>query len=128
VTLLFDTHLLIWALISPRRLSIAANALLVDPNVTPAFSVASIWEVAIKSGKQGDRFAVDPAIFHGALRASGYAEIGITSEHALAVVKLPLLHGDPFDRILIAQAMVEDVALITSDRVVAAYGAPVRLV
>ena len=126
--LLLDTHLLLWVADQPDRLSSTAHALIADPGNQPVFSVASLWEVAIKRSLGRKDFDVDPRLLRRGLIENGYEELAITSEHAVAVDGLPPLHCDPFDRLLIAQAMVEGLLLLTSDNQVAAYAAPVRRV
>jgi PIN domain nuclease of toxin-antitoxin system len=92
------------------------------------FSAASLWEVAIKRGLGRSDFRVDPRLLRRGLLDNGYSELPITSEHAVAVDGLPPIHKDPFDRMLVAQAMVEGVALLTADPLVAQYPGPVRRV
>ncbi len=91
-----------------------------------ALSAASIWEVTIKHGLRQPGFVPDPHLLRRSLLNSGYVDLPITSDHALAVGQLPRLHKDPFDRLLIAQATVEGVTLLTSDTAVAAYPGPIR--
>ena len=124
--LLLDTHLLLWAALQQARLSPIARTLIADLSNELLFSSASIWEVTIKRGR--DDFQVDPRLLRRGLLDNGYIELPITGMHALAVGGLPPLHKDPFDRILVAQAMVEAVTLLTSDPLVGQYPAPVRLV
>ena len=126
--LLLDTHLLLWAAASPERLSAAALSLLNDPAHELVFSAASLWEIAIKCRLGRKDFRVDPRLLRRGLLDNGYLELPITSEHAVATHSLPPLHKDPFDRILVAQAMVEGVELLTVDPIVAQYGSPVRKV
>jgi PIN domain nuclease of toxin-antitoxin system len=126
--LLLDTHLLLWAAASPERLSAAALSLLNDPAHELVFSAASLWEIAIKCRLGRKDFRVDPRLLRRGLLDNGYLELPITSEHAVVTYSLPPLHKDPFDRILVAQAMVEGVELLTVDPIVAQYGSPVRKV
>jgi PIN domain nuclease of toxin-antitoxin system len=126
--LLLDTHLLLWAAGSPDRLPAAARSLLEDPQNEPIFSSASLWEVAIKHGLGRADFRVDARLLRRGLLDNGYGELPITSEHAVALDSLPSIHKDPFDRILIAQSMVEGITLLTADPVVAQYPAPIRKV
>jgi PIN domain nuclease of toxin-antitoxin system len=126
--LLLDTHLLLWAAGEPGRLPARARALIKDPANETVFSAASLWEIAIKSGLGRDDFHVDPRLLRRGLLDNSYSELPITSEHAVAVDSLPPLHKDPFDRILVAQAMVEGITLLTADPVVAQYQGPVRKV
>ncbi|TIU43186.1 MAG: type II toxin-antitoxin system VapC family toxin, partial [Mesorhizobium sp.] len=88
------------------------------------FSAASLWEIAIKRGLGKDGFTVDPRLLRRGLLDNSYGELAITSEHAVAVDGLPSLHKDPFDRILIAQATVEGITLLTVDDLVARYPGP----
>ena len=125
--LLLDTHLLIWAARYPERLPEDARDRIADTANTPAFSSASIWEVAIKAARGRETFRVDAALLRRGLLAAGYREMAVTGEHAIAVGRLPPLHKDPFDRILIAQAEVEGATLLTADATVARYAGPVRL-
>jgi PIN domain nuclease of toxin-antitoxin system len=128
VKLLLDTHLLLWAAGQPDQLSGAARQLLDDPQNELMFSPASLWEVDIKRGLGRDDFRVDPRLLRRGLLDNGYSELPITSEHAVAVDGLPPIHKDPFDRMLVAQAMVEGIALLTADPLVARYPGPVRQV
>ena len=102
--LLLDTHLLLWAAGQPDKLSAKARDLIEDSGNTLAFSAASLWEIVIKSGLGRDDFQVEPRRLRRGLLDAGYHEIAVTGEHTLAVRRLPPLHKDPFDRILIAQA------------------------
>lgn len=126
--LLLDTHLLLWAAGSPERLSPPARALLEDPENELFFSAASLWEIAIKRGLGRDDFKVDARVLRRGLLDNGYSELPIASEHAVAIDTLPPIHKDPFDRILVTQAMVEGITLLTADGLVAQYPGPVRQV
>jgi len=126
--LLLDTHVLLWAAGQPDRLPSKARKLLNDPRNEPIFSSASLWEIAIKSGLGRDDFQVDARLLRRGLLDNGYSELPITSEHAVAIDGLPPIHKDPFDRLLVAQSMVEGITLLTSDPLVAQYPAPVRKV
>lgn len=126
--LLLDTHLLLWAAGTPDRLSPTARQLLEDPLNELLFSAASFWEIAIKRALGRSDFHVDARVMRRELLDNGYQELAITSEHAVSVDSLPLIHKDPFDRILIAQATVEGITLLTADTLVAKYPGPVRQV
>jgi PIN domain nuclease of toxin-antitoxin system len=125
VKLLLDTHVLLWAAYAPERLSNKAQQLLSDPASSLYFSVASLWEVAIKSALGRADFQVDVAELRTGLVANGYNEVAIESGHVLRVPTLPPIHADPFDRILVAQAMAEGFALLSNDAKLKAYGGPV---
>ena len=92
------------------------------------FSAASLWEISIKFGLGRDDFTVDPRLLRRALRDNGYEEVSVKSSHALAVLSLPRLHKDPFDRILIAQSIVEEITLLTVDPIMVGYRGLVRQV
>ena len=126
--LLLDTHLLLWAAGQSERLPAVARTLLGDPRNEPMFSAASLWEIAIKSELGRDDFQVDARVLRRGLLDNGYGELPITSEHAVAIDGLPPLHKDPFDRLLVAQSMVEGITLLTTDTLVARYPAPVQRV
>lgn len=126
--LLIDTHLLIWAAEGIERLSAEAIELMDDPENVLIFSVASIWEVAIKQTLSRSDFSADASLMRRGLLESGYEELPINAAHAIAVANLPGIHNDPFDRMLIAQAGTEGLLLLTADRRLAAYPGPVRLV
>src|SRR3990172_5632618 len=124
--LLLDTHLLLWAAGQPERLSSAARTLIADAQNELLFSSASIWEVSIKRGLGRADFRVDPRLLRRGLLDNGYGEVPIASEHAASLDSLPPIHKDPFDRILVAKAMVEGITLLTTDPLVAQYPGPVR--
>jgi PIN domain nuclease of toxin-antitoxin system len=128
VKLLLDTHLLLWAAAGSRRLSAGARSIINDPANEPLFSAASICEIVIKQALRRRDFLVDARELRRGLIDNGYAELAIGGQHALAVGALPPIHSDPFDRMLIAQAAVEGMTLLTTDEVVARYAGPVRLV
>jgi PIN domain nuclease of toxin-antitoxin system len=109
-------------------LSEIARILIADPANAAVFSVASIWEVAIKASPGRDGFRVNPREFRDRLLANDYSELAVLSEHAIALSSLPTIHNDPFDRILVAQAMAEGPTLLTADPIVAKYPKAVRRV
>jgi PIN domain nuclease of toxin-antitoxin system len=125
---LLDTHLLLWTAGDPKRLSTKARKLINEPASELFFSAASLWEIAIKNGLGRDDFKVDARLLRRGLLDNGYSELPIGSEHAVAIDSLPPIHKDPFDRMLVAQAMVEGITLLTSDAVVAQYPGAVRRV
>ncbi len=124
---LLDTHVLLWAAGNPAKLPQTARDLIQDPSTELLFSAASLWEVAIKSGLGHASFNVDPRLLRRGLLENGYTELPITGAHAVSVDLLPPIHKDPFDRILIAQAQIEGITLLTSDEVVGRYPGPIRL-
>jgi PIN domain nuclease of toxin-antitoxin system len=126
--LLLDTHLLVWSAWTPKRVSAAARSLITDPDNELFFSAASLWEIAIKQGLKKDDFQVDARLLRRGLLDNDYGELPISSDHAIAIRALPTLHKDPFDRILIAQAIVEGLTLLTVDSTVARYPGPIRKV
>jgi PIN domain nuclease of toxin-antitoxin system len=126
--LLLDTHVLLWTVAESRKLSKAARALIGEPDNELTFSSVSLWEVAIKAGRGRNDFRIDVSSLRRSLFDNGYAELPMTGAHAAALVGLPPIHRDPFDRMLAAQAIVEGLTLVTSDPAVAKYPAPVRLV
>jgi PIN domain nuclease of toxin-antitoxin system len=126
--LLLDTHLLLWALDDPERLNGATRAIVEDEQNEVLFSVASIWEIAIKSASGRADFAFDPQEVLNAAIQTGFKELPILSQAAVQVGKLPLYHRDPFDRLLIAQAMIEPVRFYTADASLPPYSELVTLI
>jgi PIN domain nuclease of toxin-antitoxin system len=126
--LLLDTHLLLWAAGEPRRLSKQARTLIDNPDNELLFSAASLWEVMTKRGLGREDFAVDARLLRRGLLDNGYSELPIVSDHVVAIDSLPPIHKDPFDRILVAQATVEGVTLLTNDSRVSQYPGPIRTV
>jgi PIN domain nuclease of toxin-antitoxin system len=126
VKFLLDTHLLLWAAGVPERLPAGARSLLEDPLNEPVFSAASLWEVAIKNGLGRPDFQVDARVLRRGLLDNGYQELAIGGQHAVFVESLPPIHKDPFDRILIAQATLEGIILLTADALVAQYPGPIK--
>ncbi len=126
--LLLDTHLLLWAANEPKRLPKTARALIENLENEVLFSAASLWEIVIKSSLGRQDFRVDARVLRRGLLDNGYTELPITSEHAVNVDQLPPTHKDPFDRILVAQAAVEGVILLTNDRKLLDYPGPIQKV
>ena len=124
--LLLDTHLLVWAMGSPERLPTGLTDMLEDPGHIPVFSVASLWELVIKSALNRPDFSVQPGLLGRTLLESGWQELPVQAQHVFAVADLPPLHRDPFDRLLLAQAKAEGLLLITADQQLAAYPGPIR--
>ena len=123
--LLLDTHLLIWAAKNLPQLSAAARSLIGAPENERVFSVCSLREIAIKAGLGREDFAIDATALRRGLLANGYLELAVLGPHALFTSRLPPIHKDPFDRLLVAQALVEGLTLLTSDAVVASYSAAI---
>jgi PIN domain nuclease of toxin-antitoxin system len=120
--LLLDTHAAIWALTADRRLSTRARDLIEADDNEVSVSAASIWEIAIKFalGKAGrPPFSGTDAIRY--FREAGFVSLDVKSDHVAAAGELPPLHADPFDRLLVAQALLEPMRLVTQDPRVAAY-------
>jgi PIN domain nuclease of toxin-antitoxin system len=128
VKFLLDTHLLLWAAGEPRRLSKQARAVIENRGNELLFSAASLWEVAIKRALCRKDFEVDTRLLRRGLLDNGYCELPILSDHVVATESLPALHKDPFDRVLVAQATVEGVTLLTTDSLVSQYPGPIRMV
>ena len=127
MSILFDTHVLLWAAGVPDRLPADARRLIENPATELIYSVASLWEVAIKNGLGRPDFSVDPSLLRRGLLESGYTELDVTGAHAVAVHGLPPIHKDPFDRLLVAQALIDGVTLVTVDEVVGRYPGPIRV-
>ena len=126
--LLLDTQILLWAAGQPSRLPAAARKILTDPGNELLFSAVSLWEIAIKSTLGREDFRVEPRLLRRALLDHGYTELPVTSQHAVGIDSLPGLHKDPFDRLLLAQAISEGITLLTGDAALGRYPGPVRLV
>lgn len=123
--LLLDTQMLIWATYWPERLPPQAKQYIENIDNAIYFSPLSIWEVAIKGAKNRPDFQLNAKFLRNKLFENNFSEIAINGFHAAAVSDLPMLHKDPFDRLLLAQAIVENLILLTSDTIIARYPAPV---
>src|SRR6266404_4466494 len=123
---LLDTHVLMWALAEPRRLDGETRATIESRDIEVLFSAASIWEIAIKAGLGRSDFEFDPAEIARSALDTGFTELPVRSEAAAFVAQLPLLHRDPFDRVLVAQAILEPAILFTADVQLAPYSELVR--
>jgi len=128
MSLLLDTHVLLWVAGEPDRLPEQVLHLVEDPATEVLYSVASLWEVAIKSGLGRPDFSVDPRLLRRGLMENGYTELPVTGAHAVAVDLLPPIHRDPFDRMLVAQARIEGITLLTSDTTLGLYQGPVEVI
>ncbi len=127
MTFLLDTHLLLYAAGMPERLPSVARTLLENPESELAFSAGSLWEVAIKNGLGREDYRVDPRLLRRGLLENGYTELPVASSHAVAADLLPPVNSDPFDRILVAQAQIEGLTLLTLDPLIGRYPGPIRL-
>ena len=128
MSFLLDTHVLLWAAGAPERLPTGTRQLVEDPATELIFSAASLWEVAIKNSLARADFNVDARLLRRKLLENDYTELAVTGAHAVAVNSLPPIHKDPFDRILVAQAQVEMVTLLTADEIMGRYPGPVRVI
>lgn len=122
--LLLDTHVLLWALNDSARLGPTARSLIADRANDVLVSVASLWEVALKS--QAGKLRADVQDISNAITRSGVALLGIEVAHLVALTSLPRYHKDPFDHLLIAQGMSENAALMSDDRNMPKY--PVQVI
>jgi PIN domain nuclease of toxin-antitoxin system len=124
---LLDTHVLLWALMKPTRLPAELLDALSDPRHQVMFSAVNVWEIAIKKFLRKPDFGFGPDEVLQAARAAHFAELPVSAEHAARILTLEALHRDPFDRMLIAQALCENARLLTADRAIARYSAPIDL-
>ena len=124
--ILLDTCAFLWIITDAPELSESARMLFVDPANEVYLSAVSAWEIAVKNALGRSDFQVDARVLRRGLLDNGYQELVITSEHAVSIASLPPIHNDPFDRILVAQATVEGILLLTTDALLAQYPGPVR--
>jgi PIN domain nuclease of toxin-antitoxin system len=124
VRILLDTHLFLWAVLGSSKLKAPARRLLAEADAV-FVSSASIWEISIKSSL--GKLDVEPQLLIDELEAGGFLELPVTARHAARVAALPRLHGDPFDRLLVAQALCEPLLLLTADEALRDYGAVVKV-
>ncbi len=125
MNVLLDTHALLWFALDDPQLSRAAHALVVDPANEKFVSPMSWWEIAIKmSMKKYTLTVAHDVLFETAIRDNGFRVLPIEPRHTAALVTLPFYHKDPFDRLLIAQAIVEDIPIVSADSAFDPY--PVR--
>ncbi len=125
---LLDTHILLWVLLTPARLGQQTQALIKSSDNEVMFSAASIWEIAIKAPLVREDFKARPEAVARNARAVGFAELPVDAAAAAGAADLPLHHTDPFDRLLIAQAIVGPMRLLTADAVLVRYSELVTLV
>ncbi len=121
MNLLLDTHVALWAITDSPKLPLKARELIASPKTNVWISAASIWEIAIKHSLGRGDMPISAQDARRYFSESGYRLLAIEAEHALAVEDLPTHHGDPFDRILVAQALMEPMRLMTHDAMVALY-------
>lgn len=121
--ILTDTHTLVWALSTPEALGAEARAALAESPFTA--SVVNLWELMLKKGKAGAPVADPLAWWDKYVVGTGIPALAIRSDHIRALASLPELHNDPFDRILVAQSIAEDLTLVSKDAILARYGVPV---
>lgn len=124
---LLDTHIALWAVVGSRRLSRQAQQFILEADEVHV-SAATLWEIAIKHALGRGDMPVSSAQALQAFRDAGYTLLAVRPEHAVRTQDLPAIHGDPFDRMLVAQAQFEPMTLMTSDRLLGQYGAGVMLV
>src|SRR3990167_6725917 len=125
--ILLDTHILLWALTEPEKLSQNAQDMLANPSHEILYSEASIWEIAIKCQIKRVAFPIPPNEIAQAANHSGFTELPVHSRAAVLVSELPLFHRDPFDRLLVAQALTEPAHLLTVDTALQPYSQLVQL-
>lgn len=128
MNLLLDTHVALWAITDHPGLSATARELILSPRATVWISVASIWEISIKHSLGRGEMPVSGKDAIRYFRDAGYQFLAIEPEHAAAIETLPKYHQDPFDRLLVAQALIEPMRLLTHDSNVARYGDTIVLV
>ena len=128
VRLLLDTHIALWAITDSPRLSQTARDHILGPQNTIFVSAASVWEIAIKHGLGRGDMPVSGARAAELFLAAGYLLLPISAEHVTAIETLPRLHSDPFDRLLVAQALTEPLRLLTHDQTVASYSNGIQFV
>lgn len=125
---LVDTQLLLWNVYGSRKLPARVARLFRDGRHQFFYSAASLWEIAIKAARGREDFVADTAAIRDTLEANGFHELPVAAQHAVALASLPPIHSDPFDRMLVAQAIVEPMALITSDARLSAYPGTIEVI
>ncbi len=126
--ILLDTHVFLWMLDDSPKLSQDARGLMTAPGNVCFVSAVSFWEIAIKAALRRKDFRVDTAALIEAADAAGLKHLSFVAAHAAHVAQLPRHHPDPFDRALVAQAMLEPLTLLTHDATLGRYGTAVRVV
>ena len=125
---LVDTQLLLWNVYGSRKVPAPVARLFRDGRHQFFYSAASLWEIAIKAARGRQDFTADTAAIRETLEDNGFSELPVSEQHAVALSDLPAIHGDPFDRMLVAQAITEPMALITTDERLAAYPGTIEVV
>lgn len=125
---LLDTHILIWALGEPHKLSKAARSLIENPATHVLFSTVSIWEIGIKAAMMRPNFSWQPSLILDEAKAIGFVECLVSSSAAITAASLPKHHNDPFDRLLIGQALEEPARFLTADKALGLYSELVDIV
>jgi PIN domain nuclease of toxin-antitoxin system len=128
VRILLDTHVALWAIVDDARLAPTARELIASPANTVMVSAVNVWEIAIKRALGRGDMPASAQDALGFFRAAGFELLPVAAEHAAAVETLPPIHADPFDRLLVAQAMAEPLRLLTHDTTVARYSDSIILV
>jgi len=123
---LLDTQVLLWTLAEPRRLPASVRRLMESGDAEFCFSLGSIWEIAIK--RSLGKLDFDPDLIADTAEADGHLPLPILREHLSLVARLPWHHRDPFDRLLVAQSLVEPMSLLTADAALTPYGPTVHLI
>jgi PIN domain nuclease of toxin-antitoxin system len=126
VKFLLDRQVVLWYASKSRKLTPASRKLLNNPENELLFSAASPWEITIKRGLGRADFRVEPRALRRGLLENGYVELPVTIEHAVGIDALPSVHRDPFDRLILSQAITEGCTLLTADAVLARYPGPIR--
>lgn len=122
MNLLLDTHVALWAITDSPRLTQSARQLILNPRARVWVSVASLWEIAIKFALGRGDMPISSQQALAYFQQSGYRILAVEAEHTSALEQLPPLHQDPFDRLLVAQAMTEPMQLLTHDAQLSGYG------
>ncbi len=124
--ILLDTHILLWALVGDQRLSKKGAKLISDPQNEVLVSAVSLWEVGIKHSL--GRITVSPECLIEAIASTGFDQLAVTFDHCVTVSRLPIIHRDPFDRMLVAQSLSVPAILMTHDQTMSKYGSTILLV
>jgi PIN domain nuclease of toxin-antitoxin system len=126
--ILLDTQIVLWLAAEPEKLPRGGAELLANPDAEIAFSVVNLWEIAVKRSLRRPTFQINPRRLRERMIATDFMELAVTGDHALEVEHLPPIHRDPFDRILVAQALHEGLTLLTTDRLLDGYPGDIRRV